>query len=341
MSRTVRWGIISTAKIAQEELLPAFKDAANAQVTAIASSKPSAKEIAERFNIPTVYETYDALLDDPYIDAVYIPLPNNLHYEWVVKAAEKGKHVLCEKPASLTAADTERMIEICHQNGVIFMEAFMYQFHPQHQRVREIIASGELGELKNMKASFSFFLEGREENIRMDPKLGGGSLYDVGCYCIHAIRNVLGTEPARVLTAAKMDEQGRVDLSVAGYIELKNGMSAQFDASMDQVLRHHYEVVGTKGSVQATRAFIPQLMGGEAIILVQTDDGNVREEKIVGHQYVLQIEHFSDCVLDGLQPSYTPSNTIQNLRVIEACYESIKKETFVMMDGSVSIHLKE
>lgn len=332
MSNKVRWGIISTAKIAQEELLPAFRDAVNAEVTAIASSKPSAKEIAARFRIENVYETYDALLEDPNIDAVYIPLPNSLHAEWVIKAAEKGKHVLCEKPAALTAEETAHMIEACHRHGVIFMEAFMYQFHPQHQRVREIIASGELGELKTMKVSFSFFLEGRESNIRTNPELGGGCLYDVGCYCVHAIRNVLGTEPERVFVSAKKDKPGGVDLSAAGFMELKNGMTALFDASMDQKQRHHYEIVGTKGCVRVNRAFLPQLTDGVSSITVETDDGASRDETIAGHQYVLQVEHFSQCVLEGLTPFYTPANTIQNMKVIDACYESIEREAFVTVD---------
>jgi len=329
LAEFVRWGILSTAKIAQEELLPAFEEATNAEVVAIASSNPKVKDIASKFEIPKVYESYDELLEDPGIDAVYIPLPNALHSYWVKRAAEKGKHVLCEKPAALTASEAEEMVEVCKKNGVIFMEAFMYQFHPQHQRIREIIASGEIGELKIIRVSLSFYLEDRKKNIRVDPKLGGGSLYDLGCYCIHTIRNVLRTEPIRVFVSTQKDPEGKVDMSVVGVMELANGMTALFDASMDRIRQDQYEIVGTKGSVKTTRAYVPHMFNGEACIVIHTEDGYSREEKVIGHQYVLQVEHFSQCVLEGRTPDYTPENTVQNMKVLDACFESIKRETFV------------
>lgn len=168
MTTFVRWRILSTAKIAQDELLPAYMDAANAKVVAIASSNRKVKEIASKFRSPKIYESYDELLEDPGIDAVYIPLPNALHSYWVKRAAEKGKHELCQKPAALTAKEAEEMIEVCKKNNVMFMEAFMYQFHPRHQRVKEIIASGEIGESKLMKVSLSFYLGNQVGNIRMN-----------------------------------------------------------------------------------------------------------------------------------------------------------------------------
>lgn len=144
--KKVRWGILSTAGIAQKALLPAFSRAENAVVTAIATGSDLAKanEIAEKFQIEKVYDDYEKLLNDPFIDAVYIPLPNHLHKEWVIEAAKNGKHILCEKPAALTAEETAEMIEVCEAKNVLFMEAFMYYFHPQHARVKEIIASGEI-----------------------------------------------------------------------------------------------------------------------------------------------------------------------------------------------------
>jgi xylose dehydrogenase (NAD/NADP) len=329
MSTVVRWGILSTAQIAQEELLPAFMDAANAEVVAIASSNQKVKDISTKFGIPTVYESYDELLDDPTIDAVYIPLPNALHSQWVKRAAEKGKHVLCEKPAALTASEAEEMIEVCKKNGVIFMEAFMYQFHPQHQRVKEIIASGEIGELKIMKVSLSFFLENQAGNIRMKTDLGGGSLYDVGCYCIHSIRNIIGAEPKRVFASSQKDPNGQVDMSVAGIMEFNNGITALFDAAMDRTRVDYYEIIGTNGSIRVPRAFVPQMYGGEAPIVIHTEDGIHREEKLIGHQYVLEVEFISQCVLEGEIPNQMTENTVQNLKVIEACFESIERETFV------------
>jgi xylose dehydrogenase (NAD/NADP) len=336
MTTSVRWGILSTAKIAQDDMLPAFRDAENAEVVAIASSNMKVKDIALKFGISKVYESYDELLEDPSIDAVYIPLPNALHSHWVKRAAEKGKHVLCEKPAALTAREAEEMIEVCKKNSVIFLEAFMYQFHPQHQRVKEILASGEIGELKIMRVSLSFYLENKNGNIRMNQELGGGSLYDLGCYCIHSIRNVLSSEPIRIFASAQKDPEGQVDMSVAGIMELNNGMTALFDAAMDRTRRDHYEIVGTKGSIQVPRAFVPHLSNGEARIVVNTKDGMYREEKLIGHQYTLQVEYFSRCVLEGQIPTYMMENTIQNMKVIEACFESIKRETFVNLSSGHS-----
>lgn len=331
MTASVRWGILSTAQIAQDELLPAFMDASNAEVVAIASSNTKVKDIALKFGIPKVYETYEDLLRDPEVDAVYIPLPNALHSQWVKRAAENGKHVLCEKPAALTASEAEEMIEVCKKSDVLFMEAFMYQFHPQHQRVREIIASGEIGEPKIMRVSLSFYLDDRAGNIRVNPAMGGGSMYDLGGYCVHSIRNALGAEPVRIFASGRKDSGGRVDMSVIGIMELDNGMTALFDVSMDRTREDHYEIVGTKGSVKATRAFVPQMVNGEALIVTQTKDGIFQEEKLIGHQYVLQVEHFSQCVLEGRTPTYTPENTIQNMKVMEACLESMNRETFLLI----------
>jgi predicted dehydrogenase len=336
MTGFVRWGILSTAQIAQEELLPAFMDAANAEVVAIASSNHKVNDIALKFGIPKVYESYDELLEDPDIDAVYIPLPNALHSHWVKKAAEKGKHVLCEKPAALTAKEAEEMIEVCKKKGVLFMEAFMYQFHPQHQRVKEIISSGEIGELKIMKVSLSFYLEDQAGNIRVKPELGGGSLYDVGCYCIHSIRNVLCAEPNRVYASTKKNPGGQVDMSVIGVLDFDNGVTALFDAAMDRTRIDYYEIIGTKGSIRVPNAFVPHFNNGEASLFINSEGGKYREEKVSGHQYVLQVEYISRCVLEGKIPNHTLENTIQNLKVIEACLESIERETFVNVSSSDS-----
>lgn len=325
MKNYVRWGVLSTAQIAQDELLPAYMKARNAEVTAIASSNIKVKEIASKFRVPKVYDSYDKLLEDSDIDAVYIPLPNALHSHWVKKAAKKGKHVLCEKPAALTFNETEDMIEVCKKNGVIFMEAFMYQFHPQHQRVREIMDSGEIGELKIMKVSLSSYLENQDGNIRMNGKLGGGSLYDMGCYCIHSIKTLLSSDPKKVFASMQKDHDGQIDISVTGLMELDNGMTAIFDAAMDRTRIDYYEIIGTKGSIQVPRAFAPQLFNGEALILIHTQNEEYREEKIFGDQYKLQVEYFSRCILEGEISSCFTENTTRNMKVIDACFKSVEK----------------
>jgi predicted dehydrogenase len=329
MTKHVRWGILSTAQIAQDELLPAFRDATNAKVVAIASTNDKVKHIASKFDIPKIYGSYDELLEDSGIDAVYIPLPNSLHFQWVKRAAEKGKHILCEKPAALNTREAEEVIETCKKNNVMFMEAFMYQFHPQHQRVKEILISGEIGEVNIMKVSLSFYLKNQNENIRMRPELGGGSLYDVGCYCIHSIRNILNTEPNRIFASQQKDVKGQVDMSVVCFMELDNGMTAVFDAAMDRAQIDCYEIIGTKGSIRVPKAFIPQMYNGEAQIIVNTTDGAYREEKVLGHQYILEVEYFSQCVLNGEISRSMIEDTIENVKVIEACFKSIEKETFI------------
>lgn len=328
--RKVRWGVLSTADIAQTQVIPAIMRSCNAEVVGIASRSDKAKAAASNLSIPKYYDSYEKLLRDEEIEAVYIPLPNHLHKEWVMEAAKHGKHVLVEKPASLTAADTKEMVEFCDGKNVKFMEAFMYQFHPQHSRVQEVITSGEIGEVKYMRASFSFYLGDREENIRMKKEMGGGSLYDIGCYCIHAIRNILQSEPIEVEAHGELDPQTGVDLSVIVYMRLENGVKAVIECSFDMAFRQEYEVVGTKGRVTVPRAYRPDINGGEGLIIVQSERGD-RTETITADQYKNEIEHFSAAIIGNSQPSYLVENTLQNMRVIDACYESIESRLAVTL----------
>lgn len=319
----IRWGVLSTANIARTEVIPAIRLAENAEMTAIASRGNKVHEVAGELSIPKAYESYDALLDDPEIDAVYIPLPNGLHKEWVEKAAKKGKHVLCEKPVSLTADEAVEMVRVCREQGVKFMEAFMYQFHPQHDRVREIIASGEIGEVRLFKSSHSFYLENRDGDIRMDKELGGGALYDLGCYSIHALRTILHTEPLEVQAVAELDPKSGVDLSTYVHFILENGVKAIIDCSFDMTHRNEYEVVGTKGSIKVPYAFRPDVNGGMGSVIVRSGDVT-REEKIRGDIYRLEVEHFSQAILNERELSYSGVSTVENMKVIDACYESIR-----------------
>jgi D-xylose 1-dehydrogenase (NADP+, D-xylono-1,5-lactone-forming) len=322
--RKVRWGILSTADIAQKQLIPAIERAENAEVVAIASGSGRAQAVADKFHIEKVYDNYDALLDDPNVDAVYIPLPNHLHKEWVIKAAEKGKHVLCEKPAALDTKETKELVDACRKYNVRFMEAFMYQFHPQHNRVKEIIASGEIGEVQMVEASFSFFMENPEGNIRMDPEKGGGALYDIGCYCIHSIRNILGEEPVSIYAEADIDPKYKVDTGAYVIMTMESGKRATFNCSFTSPMREQYVVKGTKGYITVPRAYRPDNHGHEGLVIVEKGN-ETRVERIVGDQYKLEVEHFSQAVLDGVDPIYTGEKTIQNMEVIEKCYSIIAK----------------
>lgn len=323
MKEKVRWGIFSTAFIGRSQVIPAIFRAENAEVAAIASRSDKVYATAKELNIPKAYESYEELLRDPDIDAVYIPLPNHLHKEWTLKAAQHGKHVLCEKPAALTADEAEEMIEACRANNVKFTEAFMYQLHPQHARVKELIASGEIGEIKLIKSSHSFYLENREGDIRMDKAMGGGSLYDVGCYSVQVVRHLLDAEPATVQAIAKRDPKSGVDLSAFVHMDFDSDIQAVFDSSFDVTNRQEYEVVGTKGIIRVPFAFRPDVNGSLGVIEVKAE-GYVRKEEIAGDIFRMEIERFSEAVLTDGEPFISAQSTIDNMRVIEACLESME-----------------
>ncbi|MEI3606490.1 Gfo/Idh/MocA family oxidoreductase [Pseudogracilibacillus sp. SE30717A] len=326
----VKWGVLSTAQIAQTELIPAFHRSNNAQVYAIASLSGKAEKVAKQFGIPKAYNSYEKLLEDPQIEAVYIPLPNHLHKEWVIKAAQYGKHILCEKPAALNVSDMEEMKKACEENNVLIMEAFMYFFHPQHDRVKEIIKSGEIGDVKLVKSSFSFLLTDKEENIRMNHIKGGGVLYDLGCYGIHSIRNILENEPTSVHVHAKADDKYMVETDTITLLEFPNGVTGLIDSSFSTALRNEYEVVGTKGRIIVPRAYRPDLYDGEGLVLVKTNE-ETREESIVEDQYKAQVEHISQAIRKGNIIISSPKNSLQNVRVIEACLQSIKNNGKVLL----------
>ncbi|WP_318615872.1 Gfo/Idh/MocA family oxidoreductase [Sporosarcina sp. YIM B06819] len=319
----VRWGVLSTANIAQTQVIPAIFRAENAEVVAIASRGSKVHTVASALQIPKAYESYEQLLNDPDIDAVYIPLPNHLHKEWVLQGARQGKHILCEKPAALTAGEAAEMIQICSEHNVKFMEGFMYQFHPQHARVKEIIASGEIGDTKLIRSSHSFYLENRTDDIRMDKDMGGGSLYDVGCYSIEVIRHITEAEPIEVQAIAAIEPKSGIDISVYSHLKLDNGLTAIFDCSFDMTARNEYEIIGTKGTIKVPFAFRPDVNGGIGSILVQ-GNGMSREEKVSGDIYRLEVEHFSSAILNNTDPAITGQSTINNMRVLEACYQSIQ-----------------
>ena len=319
----IRWGVLSTANIGRTQVIPAICRADNAEIIAIASRTSKVHKIAQELKIPKAYESYEELLDDPEIDAVYIPLPNHLHKEWVIRSAQKGKHILCEKPMALTESETEEMFAVCTKHGVKVMEAFMYQLHPQHARVKEILASGEIGEVKLMKSSHSFYLENRSTDIRMDAAMGGGSIYDLGCYAIQAIRHLTDAEPVEVMAEGEVDPATGVDLTGIVSLKMSSGVRALFDCSFDMAGRNEYELIGTEGSLKVPFAFRPDINGHIGKILVHKN-GETREEQIFGDIYRLEIEHFSTAILTDSDPAITADSTVKNMRTIEACYRSLK-----------------
>lgn len=316
----VRWGVLGTAEIAEEQVIPAIQKSNNGKVVAIASRKPGvkAKKIAKLFMISKVYSSYEDLLKDPDIDAVYIPLPNALHAEWTKEAARYKKHILCEKPAGLTAKQVSEMIEISKQQKVTFMESMMYQFHPQHKKVKEMIEKGHIGEVKQMRAAFTFMLENIEGNFRLKPQgSGGGSVYDIGCYTIHAIRSILG-EPTKVLYVDEtLTDDNLTDIATIGVFEHNNGIKSFFDCGMNMSTRNEYEVIGTKGTIRVPKAFIPQ-KDGEGVIQYISSDGSITTEKINANYYIKGVEYFSEHVIAEKELPSLAEDTINNLEAINS-----------------------
>ena len=221
----VRWGILSTARHGAISWIPALKQTKRGELVAVASRhEDRAREFAAEHGIPKAYGSYEAMLADPEIDAIYIPLPNHLHKEWTIRAAEAGKHVMCEKPLGLDAAEAEVMVAAARQAGIIFAETFQWRHHPQGQTARDLVRAGRIGTLRLIEAGFSFMLN-RPDDVRWNPDMGGGALYDVGCYPISLARYITGQEPAAVTAQAHWGKSG-VDDSVVATLEFPGDVLA-------------------------------------------------------------------------------------------------------------------
>lgn len=323
VTTSVRWGILSTANIGRGAVIPAIHASRNGRVWAVASRDGArAEAFAQANGIARAHESYEALLRDGDIDAVYIPLPNSMHREWTVRAAEAGKHVLCEKPLALTGNECREMVDAADGAGVTLMEAFMYRFHPRTERVVELVRAGTIGALHAIQASFSFQLRTRD-NIRLQAALGGGALMDVGCYCVNVSRTLAGREPTRVFARATIGQTG-VDEQLWGMLEFEGELVAQFDCALTMERRETYRAAGTDGYLDVERAFLP---GQDAVAF---EERKGREEPVVhrvdgADEYQLMVEHFADCVLDGTPPRYSAHEAAANMRVIEALYRSARE----------------
>lgn len=318
----VRWGVLGTANIGRAAVNPAIQASSNGELVAVASREGErAWAFAAQHGIPRAHGSYQALVDDPEVDALYIPLPNALHLEWTVKAAAAGKHVLCEKPLALTEAECREMEAAAAGAGVLLLEAFMYRFHPRMDELVRRVRDGALGPLRAIRSAFTFRLT-RPDNIRLKPELGGGALMDVGCYCVNVSRTLAGEEPVEVQAQANWTASG-VDGELAGILRFADGLLAHFDCSLTMERQELVEVAGTDGLFQVPSAFLPG-----------TADAPFREERgraggtdhvVAGaDQYRLMVEHFADAVLTGRPLRYDVDEAARNMRVIEALYRSAR-----------------
>jgi len=321
----LRWGILGAARV-NERLLPAIVEARNAELVAIASRRPGAaaatlaKYAPDQTGVAT-YDSLEPLLDDPRIQAIYLPLANEEHAEWAPRAMERGKHVLIEKPMALSVADIEAIEAAARDKGVAVMEGFMYRFHPQHGRVRELLASGLIGDIRFVRTSFSFQMRpARMYRLSRDISLGGGAMWDIGCYAIHTARMWFVDAPLAVTAMAHTVESG-ADVSTSGIIDFGGGRRAHFDFSFECARRSEYEITGTLGSLKCPTVW--QLPGDVPEIQWWTEDGRRGEERLKpANHFVLEIEGFSDAVLSGQPPLLSFEDAKANCRVIVAALQS-------------------
>jgi predicted dehydrogenase len=327
VSTKLRWGVLSTASIALNKVIPAMQRGHRTTVHAIASRDLArAQRAAIAHDIPLAYGSYDELLKDPDVDAVYIPLPNHLHVPWAIKAAEAGKHILCEKPIALTAQEAALLLDVRTRCGVKIGEAFMIRTYPQWLRVRELIEDGRIGELRSVAGFFSYF-DGDPGSINNKPELGGGGLLDIGCYLVHASRYAFAAEPARVVACIDRDPNMGTDRLTSAILDFGRGQCI-FTCSTQLVPYQRIHFIGTRGRIELE---IPFNAPTDIPVRLLLDEGgdvsgtDIRvEELAAADQYTLQGDAFSQAVLEDGEVPVPLEDSIGNMRVIDTIFRSAR-----------------
>jgi predicted dehydrogenase len=327
--RTLRWGVLSTAAIARKKWIPGVRRSPRqrGEVVAIASRDGAAAErVAKELAIPRGHGSYEALLADPDVDAVYIPLPNHLHLEWTLAAARAGKHVLVEKPIALSSSDAEAMVAAAADAGVLLMEAFMYRLHPSWAAVRELIAAGRIGRLQTVQSWFSYYNDD-PRNIRNIADAGGGALMDIGCYSVNLSRMLFGAEPERVEAAILRDPDHGVDVLTSALLVFPGGGTATFTCSTRSETDQRVHIYGTDGHIsigipfnippdRPTQVFLTH--GGEPPVAPDVE----RFTFETADPYGVEADAFADSALDGARLPTPPEDAVANMRVIERVFEA-------------------
>ena len=327
MSAKLRWGVLSTANIGLKKVIPAMQQGENITVTAIASRDiAKAKQAAAALDIPTVYGSYEELLADPNIDAIYNPLPNQFHVPWTIKAAEAGKHVLCEKPISLSVAEAKTLLEVRARTGVKIGEAFMIRSFHQWLRLRELLGSGRIGQLRSVTGFFSYN-NTDPTNIRNQVESGGGGVYDIGCYLIHASRFAFGQQPKRVAACLDRDPQFQTDRLASAILEFPDGHSI-FTCSTQLIPYQRIHFLGTRGRIELEVPFNAPPDRPTRLFIDNSGDlsgsGISTEIFPVDDQYTMQGEAFAKAVHEGTEVPVSLEDAIGNMSVIEAVFESAR-----------------
>src|SRR6266852_2985829 len=324
----LRWGVLGVASIAVQKGIPAMQRGKDSQITAIASRNlAKARKAARNLKIPKAYGSYEELLADPEIDAIYNPLPNHLHVPWSIKALQVGKHVLCEKPIALTSAEGQRLVDVARQYPHLkVMEAFMYRFHPQWQRARQLVLEGDIGELRTIQSFFSYYLDD-PNNIRNRDDVGGGGMLDIGCYTVSLARFIFGAEPNHVFGTVEFDPQLKIDRLASSILDFGRGTST-FTCATQLVSYQRVNIFGTTGRVEIEIPFNAPA-NRPCKILYQHGDETEEIQVEACNQYTLQGAPFSQAVLNNSDVPTPIEDAVANMKVIEAVFQSAKTGTWV------------
>jgi predicted dehydrogenase len=315
--------VLGNATIARKCVIPAIQRSRNGRVHALASQRPAdAALVAAENQIERIYDRYEALLEDPAVDAVYVPLPNHLHRPWTLKALSAGKHVLCEKPIACNAMEAHEMAAAAGRHPLLLMEALMYRFHPRSREIQQVVSSGRIGKPCLVHAAFCFHMA--EEvletggNVRLRGDGGGGALLDVGCYGVSVARWMMGAEPTRVQAQAIYHDTG-VDVHVVGTLQFPGGGLATLEASFVSALQQTYSVVGTEGAIDLPHdAFIPWQHDADYFKRGRDQETGNRIVVPGADEYQLMVEHFSDAVLEKSKLDFQVEDSIANMKVLDA-----------------------
>ncbi|MDO5344666.1 MAG: Gfo/Idh/MocA family oxidoreductase [Lachnospiraceae bacterium] len=332
MADQIRWGILGCAAIARVRTIPGLLQAENAKLYAVASRGiEKAEAFKNAYGAEKAYGSYEALLADERVEAVYIPLPNTMHCEWVEKAAKAGKHVLCEKPLAVSEEQARYMYQVCEENHVLLMEAFAYRHAPLVRRVKEIIDAGTIGKVKYLEAHLTDVLEDMG-NIRMNRNLGGGAFYDMACYNVSVISYLTGREPIKVKAFQEWDEERGVDLSNTFLLWYEDGTQAAGYSSLNSYARGYYAVVGEKGRIEVPCNFncrnqvkFTVSTGGHTDNVEVLDEVCTEYTVMCPDNYRLEIEQFGRCIREGEKPYISREETLRNIRILDRAFASARE----------------
>ncbi|MDJ0834111.1 MAG: Gfo/Idh/MocA family oxidoreductase [Gammaproteobacteria bacterium] len=319
----VRWGVLSTAKIGVKKVIPAMQQGAYCEISAIASRNlDHAQTVARQLGIASAYGSYDELLADPAIDAVYIPLPNHLHVPWSIKALEAGKHVLCEKPVGLSVAEAEQLLAAARSHPHLkIMEAFMYRFHPQWLRARELVSDGRIGSLQTIDSFFSYYNDD-PGNIRNMSDIGGGALMDIGCYSLSLARFIFASEPQRVFGNMELDPEFKIDRLTSGILEFARGTST-FTCSTQMAPYQRVNILGSTGRIEIEIPF--NAPPDQPCRIWHQHDGGIDEIVFdLCDQYTIQGDLISRAILDDSEVPTPLQDAVANMQLLEAIIRSAK-----------------